>query len=456
MARLALLPTGSIVVSLLALASPPTASAGEVSLVPDQFCAESCRYMNYEPGTSLQFRARPGEANVVTVTEAGATFTIRDASSPLTAGVGCKAIDAQTASCSPPSGLPFIRAIVDLGDGDDVLSVTGSIGGRPDLHGATAIAGGPGNDRVSAGNGPETLDGGAGADELRGEGGDDFFVADESPRASDVFDGGTGVDAIGYDRSTVPVRVDLGDPAASQGEAGEADRISATESVRGGGAGDSLLGDAARNRLMGEAGADLLAGGGGDDALFGGPGRDALSGGAGDDALDVQDGGADDVACGEGLDRLGIVIVAALDSPISDEYTTVDAKDEIAPDCERVQFVSSDGDALLPAVVPRSVQAGAVSFGNPCPRRKRCRGVIQLRYGSRSKLAGRRSFDRGSSRVVVPINTAAKRLLAFGRPARFSVRWTLVLPDQFGVSTYRTTYRTTIAVPPATGRPRTG
>lgn len=169
----------------------------------------------YEGGTSLELRATPGEANLVTVPKTGATFTVREVGAPLTVGQGCKAIDARAASCSPPAGLPFIRAIVDLGDGDDALSVAGSIGGRSGGQGGeTRITGGPGNDRVSAGDGPETLDGGAGADELRGEGGDDFFVADESPRSSDVFDGGTGFDAIGYDRSTVPVRVDLGDPAA--------------------------------------------------------------------------------------------------------------------------------------------------------------------------------------------------------------------------------------------------
>ena len=120
-------------------------------------------------------------------------------------------------------------------------------------------------------------------------------------------------------------------------------------------------------RLIGGAGADLLAGGGGDDVLFGGPGRDALAGGTGDDVLDVQDEGPDDLACGEGVDRVGNVIIAGSDDPIGDEYTTVDAKDEIAQDCEREIF-----------------------------------------------------------------------------------------PDPYGDSTYRTTYRTMIAVPPATGQPRRG
>jgi len=112
MARLALLAAGSVLVSVLAQASPPSASAGEVSLVPHEFCAGACRYMFDEGGTSLEFRATPGEANVVSVTKTGATFMVRDAGAPLAVGQGCKAIDAQAASCSPPPRLPFIRAIV--------------------------------------------------------------------------------------------------------------------------------------------------------------------------------------------------------------------------------------------------------------------------------------------------------------------------------------------------------
>jgi len=413
--------------------------------------------MNYEPATSLQFRAGPGEANVVRVARTGRTFAIRDAGSPLTAGTGCKAIDARAVSCSPPSGLPFIRASIDLGDGNDSLAVTEAIGGRlDDLDDETLIAGGPGDDRISSGDGSETLDGGPGADELRAGGGDDTFVADESPRASDLFDGGSGVDAISYDRSTVPVRVDLGNPAASQGEAGEADRVRAIEFVSGGGAGDSLRGDAGGNRLEGGAGADVLAGRDGDDDLFGGPGRDVLSGGAGDDAIDVQDRRADYIACGAGLDRVGIVIPAAYDDVIDDQFTTIDAKDVIAPDCERVQFVSNHGDGLLPTVVPRSVQTRALSFENPCLRQKRCRGKVGLGFGSASRPVGRRSFDQRSSHVVVPVSGAAQRRLVDGRPLRISVRWALVTPGPYGVTKYRTTYRTTIAVPPATGRQRTG
>ena len=263
---------------------------------------------------ALRFQAGADEVNSVTVTRAGDELAIRDGTSPLTAGQGCIQVDGQTASC-PTSQL--LAAGIDLGDGDDALSVRGSLGGRPwGLGGETRIDGGPGDDRIASGEGPETVVGGPGADEIRGGGGDDLLVADETPRAADIFAGGSGEDTISYRESKVPVRVDLADRSASQGETGDRDTVSGVEVVVGGVAADSLRGDAARNGLVGGEGSDRLAGRGGGDALDGGQGRDALFGGPGADALDVQDGEADDVACGSGLDRVGVVIETASDDPL--------------------------------------------------------------------------------------------------------------------------------------------
>src|SRR5215213_4213555 len=90
---------------------------------------------------------------------------------------------------------------------------------------------------------------------------------------------------------------------------------------------DRLVGEGGRDIVEGWEGSDRLIGGGGADLFVDGPLDDTskdeiLSGGDGDDAFFVDNVPAtkDTVACGNGFDR-----VAA------------DAKDVVAPDCERVR-----------------------------------------------------------------------------------------------------------------------
>lgn len=113
------------------------------------------------------------------------------------------------------------------------------------------------------------------------------------------------------------------------------------DGVLGGEGSDNLLGASGNDLVNGDNGSDSLLGGGGKDVLDGGRGSDRVVGGEGDDLLtdgpfratskDEALGGGDAiivdnkpttrdlVACGKGFDR-----VAA------------DAKDVVAPDCERV------------------------------------------------------------------------------------------------------------------------
>jgi len=161
--------------------------------------------------------------------------------------------------------------------------------------------------------GPDTLVGTPTADPLYGLAGDDLLVGldgdddfDGGPGA-DLFRGGSGTDAVSYASRSTSVMVTF-DGRANDGEAGEADNISAdVEDAFGGEGPDTLIGNGAANLLDGAGGADFLSGGPGADLLFGGPG---------DDEIQVRDGIVDVVECGPGSDR------AALDT------------DDLASDCE--------------------------------------------------------------------------------------------------------------------------
>jgi hypothetical protein len=76
------------------------------------------------------------------------------------------------------------------------------------------------------------------------------------------------------------------------------------------------------DRIRGGSRDDSLFGGPGDDTLDGAGGADLLSGGGGDDVIDAQDGVADRIACGAGLDRV-----------------TSDALDRVDASCEIVNGV---------------------------------------------------------------------------------------------------------------------
>jgi Ca2+-binding RTX toxin-like protein len=82
---------------------------------------------------------------------------------------------------------------------------------------------------------------------------------------------------------------------------------------------DSLDGRDGNDTLLGGPGVDTLKGGMGADGLLGGPGQDDLQGQSGGDRIGSNDGEADTVSCGSGVDGV-----------------RADPTDTIAPDCERV------------------------------------------------------------------------------------------------------------------------
>jgi hypothetical protein len=188
------------------------------------------------------------------------------------------------------------KVVAFAGPGDDVVS-TGP--------GADALIGEAGSDRLRSGAGNDSLDGDdvdtafvkppdGGDDDLDGGAGDDLFY---NYVGADVMSGGAGFDTVSYGFQAGPVVVDLGASGPVNGGAtdGHADVISGIEGLRGTHYADELSGDGADNVIEGYSG---------DDRITGGAGADRLFAHAGDDHVDSDDGVADTVDCGAGLDTL--------------------------------------------------------------------------------------------------------------------------------------------------------
>lgn len=156
----------------------------------------------------------------------------------------------------------------------------------------------------------DQLVGSAGDTVLRGEGGNDLLTPQ---LASDVVDGGDGIDTLAFRFSSfvqgfsgIPlqpilksgVNIDLALSGAQRlpnygGGGFGLDilplgwvTVRQIENIEGTALGDQFRGNALANRLQGLKGNDLLDGRDGDDDLEGGDGNDTLIGGAGRDSLD--------------------------------------------------------------------------------------------------------------------------------------------------------------------------
>jgi hypothetical protein len=281
----------------------------------------------------LSFDSLPGEANDVTMEKTPAGFRIADLGAPLTAQTGCTTVDAHTALCDPGTGTPEVMAnLGDLNDrlallgtgwsegtligggaGDDVLSGGCQMNGGPGNDVLTACDsqwsytdGGPGDDLLNGGTGDDGLQGGGGRDTMNGGPGNDSVGSgdNEALHDADVFDGGPGNDEVYEGQRTQPVVVDLSNPAAAQGEAGEGDVIRNVENARTGAERDTITGTDGANFLWGGGGDDVIRGLGGDDVIVGGWGADDMDGGAGDDQFTSADRYIDHIACGDGADRV--------------------------------------------------------------------------------------------------------------------------------------------------------
>jgi hypothetical protein len=311
---------GLVVIAGFAL--PTAAHASSVSVYVPPCGLEQSKYAACFPDEA-RFVADAGEANRLTVTRpTDGELVFKDEGAPLRAGVGCAQVDERTASCKGYAIQSIVTSgdgedavtsgfsmVVDAGDGNDVVSAWGS------------VRGGPGDDTITGGPESDSLQGGTGADHVSGAGGNDMIQPDEDDVGiRDTVDGGDGVDVLSYAGRTTGVTISLQDPASA------GDTFAAFESVRGGSGADRLTGDGATNALEGGQGSDVLVGGPGDDHLDGGEGNDQLDGGPGSDRFFTT--GRDLVACGDGLDGVGVTGTGST----------------LGPGCERVGGGTYEGD----------------------------------------------------------------------------------------------------------------
>ncbi len=336
------------------------------------------------PATNAVWRADPGEANRLELSfDADArTVVLRDEAAPIRAGRGCEARADGTVACAMTYELGI--AMLDGGDGDDVLRIDGieasADGGQGDdtliaaSDGRALFSGGDGDDTLIGGDGSDRLDGGAGADTITGGDGGDEIVDDPpaGPYSADRIDAGPGadwlwgLDHVMYTRAT-PVAVDL--RAGFGGAPGEGDVLIGVESVTGGSAADVLRGNDGPDAISGgNGGADLIDGRGGDDELAAIDRGARLFGGDGDDTL--RGVGAFD--CGPGRDnvydpRLGTVVALA--------------------SCERiVEHMTFSARALPPRGRVLTLRLRGLDYFEP----DRCGAVVTLRPADGGRPLARR------------------------------------------------------------------
>ncbi len=102
---------------------------------------------------------------------------------------------------------------------------------------------------------------------------DDIFIGTS---ATEIFDGGTGIDTVDYSASSTAISIDLQNATASGGDAA-GDTLISIENILGSNASaprDYIWGNAEDNHLQGQAGNDILEGGAGADIIDGGLGWD--------------------------------------------------------------------------------------------------------------------------------------------------------------------------------------
>ncbi len=229
--------------------------------------------------------------------------------------------------------------------GDEEVNLTGGVGADTfnirSFGGSAVIDGDDGNDTynvalVGSGAGSVTLDDSAGADKL---------VVTGTSKADNITANDTGLklatgEAIAFDGAeleTVTINTGLGNDSVGisgfqvttlirvNGGAGN-DALDATGllgnvTLDGGFGADSLIGGDGNDLLLGGFGNDALDGGAGDDRVDGGYGNDELTGGAGldiilggfgNDLIDAQDGEADLIDGGLGV-NYSLVDVGGID-----------------------------------------------------------------------------------------------------------------------------------------------
>lgn len=211
-----------------------------------------------------------------------------------------------TITSGDTSAIGRVDFIVDLGAGNDSLSIAGSNNSQFILFaegraGMDSIVGGEAADVINGGDDADNLDGANGNDTLGGGDGNDFLLGNRGNDSVDAGDGddtligAAGADVLNADGGADFVRGNGGFDTINGGDGndtlfgdGSADTIfggDGNDKIAGRQGNDDLYGEAGNDTIIGEAGEDFLDGGENVDLLAGGLGNDALVGSFGNDTL---------------------------------------------------------------------------------------------------------------------------------------------------------------------------
>ena len=292
----------------------------------------------------------------------------------------------------------------------------------------------------------EDIWGGSAADTLTGDAQSNTLFGG---LGADSLVGGAGLDYADYSDATTPIAVHLGDPTVGiQGRAGEGDTITAdVEGVFGGSAADTLTGTGAAN---------FIAAGPGDDLILPGGGADTVLGEGGNDTIDTNDGVADVVDCGAGVDAL---TADSLDVNLGCESITVIAAPPVVQPVKPpiVQPVTEPVAALPPGLGFLATVAngsGAVTVrttcvNGPCNGRLVLTTTVRTKTGTKSIVVGTTNFVAATGtrdNISVALTPAGKRMLT--RAKRLSVSVKLLTIK--GAAIIRSRTRKLVLLQPAT------
>ncbi len=272
-------------------------------------CASPAAASTLSYGRGAYTYTGSGADNVVTIE--GFVFTDSEVIT-VTAGADPRCSDSATTVTCQAAGITTL--VAGTGAGADRLTVLDSdlpleADGGPGNDTITAsrgddtIAGGVGDDTIAGGDGLEVVLGEAGDDTLTGASGDDFLFGGDG---DDVITGGEGGDALdGNDDDDTVIAGPENDDI--NGGAGTGDRIRYDETDRPTGVVVDLSTLAGTDGGPGETGEDAIAfehvtASRFADELKGDAQVNAIDAGDGDDRVDVADGLAEDVDCGDGTD----------------------------------------------------------------------------------------------------------------------------------------------------------
>ena len=202
-----------------------------------------------------------------------------------------------TITSGDTSAIGRVDFIVDLGAGNDSLSLAGSNNSQFILFaegraGMDSIVGGEAADVINGGDDADNLDGANGNDTLGGGDGNDFLLGN---RGNDSIDAGDGDDTL--------IGAAGADVLNADGGADFVRGNGGFDTIRGGAGNDTLFGDGSADTIFGGDGNDKIAGRQGNDDLYGEAGNDTLIGEAGEDFLDGGEN-VDLLAGGLGNDAL--------------------------------------------------------------------------------------------------------------------------------------------------------